>query len=99
MKLEWGKKIACPACVLPFYDLRKTSLVCPNCGNSFEASEIKYKKISTVAMDEVDLDDKIAAIPGFEFSDEVDPAELTDNSSELGDDSDIDDIKLTKVEP
>ncbi|MDR0630901.1 MAG: FYDLN acid domain-containing protein [Holosporales bacterium] len=49
MKLEWGKKIHCPACMLPFYSLQRTSLLCPNCGNScgnsFLNSELNLRKV------------------------------------------------------
>ena len=98
MKLEWGRKIACPACAIPFYDMRKTSLVCPSCGNKFESSDIRYKKANSVVMDEIDLDDKVVDIPGFEFDTDVDAAALSDESTDLTDDSDVDGIKITSVE-
>ena len=97
MKLTYGKKIACPACALPFYDLQRTYLVCPNCGNSFDASEIKHKKASNIIMDEIDLDDKIVDIPGFEFNDEVDSTGLSEHVSDLSDETEaFEDIKIRK---
>ena len=97
MKLEYGKKIACPACALPFYDMQKSSLVCPNCNYSFDISEIKYKKVNNTAMDELDLDDKVVDIPGFEFNDDV--VVSADNVVDLGDDDDaLEDIKIREDE-
>lgn len=96
MKLEFGKKIACPACALPFYDMQKTSLVCPSCGYTFDASEMKYKKTNNAAMDEIDLDDKVVDIPGFEFNDDV---VSPDNVIELEDDDvPLDDMKIRNDE-
>lgn len=94
MKLEWGKKIYCPACALPFYDMRKTSLTCPNCGNQFDASDLSSRKRLSIAMDEIidEENDKVASTT-FGFSDESD-TEFNDDSDELSVKSELDDIKL-----
>ena len=34
-KSEWGKKRTCQSCDVPFYDLNKKSIECPNCGAAF----------------------------------------------------------------
>ena len=98
MKLEWGKKIHCPACALPFYSMQKTSLICPNCGNKFEISELNSKKNSYVAMDEVAESDEKIALAGFEFIDEEADVDLGDGSDNLSDDEVIEDIKLVDEE-
>lgn len=35
-KLEWGTKRACQSCSSRFYDLRRSPIVCPKCGETFE---------------------------------------------------------------
>ncbi len=98
MKLEWGKKVYCPSCALPFYSMQKTSLVCPNCGNKFDISELHTKKTSNVAMDEItDTDEKIA-LSGFEFMEEEADVDVGDDSNELTDDEVMEDIKLVDEE-
>ncbi len=98
MKLEWGKKVYCPSCALPFYNMQKTSLECPNCGNKFDLSELNIKKGSHVAMDEVaDMDDKIA-LSNFGFPDNDSDVDLVDEADDLSDKDVIDDIKLVDEE-
>lgn len=97
MKLEWGKKVNCLACAMPFYSMQKTSLVCPYCGNKFDISELSAKKMAGQPLDiEEDIDDK-AAFSNFGLSEEVDDIEL-DDDSDLSDKEVIDDIKLVDEE-
>jgi hypothetical protein len=35
-KLEWGTKRACQSCSARFYDMRRSPIVCPKCGEVFE---------------------------------------------------------------
>ena len=35
-KPEWGKKRICPACNTKYYDLNKSSIICPSCGIKFD---------------------------------------------------------------
>jgi uncharacterized protein (TIGR02300 family) len=35
-KPEWGKKRVCPSCATKFYDLRKSPIVCPSCGEQID---------------------------------------------------------------
>ena len=98
MKLEWGKKVYCPACALPFYSMQKTSLTCPNCGNKFEISDLVLKKGSNVAMDEVVDSDERIALSGFEFMDEEPDVSLVDETDDLSDDEVMEDIKLVDEE-
>ena len=36
MKPEWGTKRTCQSCGAPFYDMRRTPIVCPKCGTTFD---------------------------------------------------------------
>ena len=36
IKLEWGTKRACQSCTARFYDMRRSPIVCPKCGETFE---------------------------------------------------------------
>ncbi|MDR1288843.1 MAG: FYDLN acid domain-containing protein [Holosporales bacterium] len=95
MKLEWGRKIGCPACALPFYDLRRSSVSCPHCGNSFEISDLHSKKGAVGAMDEVEIDEKMVEIAGFDFPDEPDSGiDLTDDPGIITVGEDIEDVKI-----
>lgn len=97
MKIEWGKKVNCPACALPFYSMQKTSLVCPNCGNNFELSELFSKKGTSIAMDEVVESDEKIALSGFGFM-EDDDVDLAEENDDISDGEVIDDIKLVDEE-
>jgi len=92
MKLEWGKKVNCLACAMPFYSMQKTTLVCPNCGHKFDISELNTKKITSIPLDIEDLDEKVA-LSSFGFSDNADDIDLSDDS-DLADKEVIEDIKL-----
>lgn len=60
MKLEWGKKRTCDSCGEKFYDMRKKSLVCPNCYHEFKIADVQHKNFgNNIYIDEIDLDDKI----------------------------------------
>ncbi|MDR2667211.1 MAG: FYDLN acid domain-containing protein [Holosporales bacterium] len=100
MKLEWGKKIYCPACGLPFYDMQKTSLSCPNCGHKFSSVDLTVKKNSAIAMDEVpDIDDK-NPLSNFEFEEEEEvDVGFVDDADDLSTKEEImDEIKLVDEE-
>lgn len=91
MKLEWGKKVSCPACAMHMYDLMKSPITCPHCGNVFEASDYKSRKKGSA------VDDVVKVVADFEFEDELE----TDDSTVLdGDDMDaeIDVIKIKEFE-
>lgn len=81
MKLEWGKKVCCPKCATPFYSMKKTSLICPNCGHKFEISELTNKKNTKIARDEmVEYDEKIA-VTDFGQMDEDAAVEIEGNEA------------------
>jgi uncharacterized protein (TIGR02300 family) len=98
MKLEWGKKVCCPSCSSPFYDLRKTALLCPNCGNSFSISEVRTRRHRSIAIDDVGVDDeKIDVMSGFDGCESEDEADIIEDVCQvdvLGEIKKIDDIDL-----
>ena len=99
MKLDWGKKVCCPKCGTPFYSMKKTSLVCPNCEHKFEISELTNRKGVRVARDEVvEYDEKIA-ISDFDRVEEEQTLELNDDNSNFSDEEEVvREIKLTNDE-
>ena len=36
VKPEWGAKRTCQSCGAPFYDMRRSPIVCPKCGATFD---------------------------------------------------------------
>ncbi|MDR1034554.1 MAG: FYDLN acid domain-containing protein [Holosporales bacterium] len=95
MKLEWGKKVNCPTCALPFYNLQKSSLLCPHCGDSFEVADLQSKRGMIEIMDEVDFDSKLSEITGFDFPDEADSGiGLVDDTGIIAVGDDIEDVKI-----
>jgi uncharacterized protein (TIGR02300 family) len=40
VKPEWGVKRICNSCSAPFYDLRKSPIVCPKCGAEYDPEAI-----------------------------------------------------------
>ena len=38
VKPEWGEKRTCQSCGVPFYDLKKKIIECPNCSAQFDLS-------------------------------------------------------------
>ncbi len=87
MKLEWGKKISCPGCAMPLYDLMRSTIVCPHCGMSFEEGELKLRKKNNIS------DDNAKNVTDFEFDSDLE----TDDTTVLeGDDMD-NDIGVLKI--
>ncbi len=50
-QLSRGTKRICQsaACALPFYDLNRTDISCPNCGTVFDASVVLYPRRDQIA--------------------------------------------------
>ncbi len=83
MKLEWGKKVTCPACAMHFYDMMKSPAVCPHCGNTFDTMEIKSRR----RLDEKIEEDNMNADFEFDVSSDDDIV-MTDEADSLDDDLD-----------
>lgn len=41
---EWGKKYICHGCGKPFYDMKKSEVICPACGVSYQ-HELSLKSV------------------------------------------------------
>ncbi len=85
-KTEWGTKRACGVCGARFYDMKRSPIFCPKCGEEVsEARQIPQEDIpppEEVEVPEVDpIDDDI------DFDDEEDPDikddDLIEDASEL----------------
>tara|TARA_B100001564_G_C20246510_1_gene492909 strand:- start:56 stop:472 length:417 start_codon:yes stop_codon:yes gene_type:complete len=49
-KPEWGRKRICQSCGTKYYDLNKSSMICPSCGAQFDQDLfLKNKKSKTVS--------------------------------------------------
>ena len=83
-KPEWGKKRICPYCNTKYYDLNKSSIICPSCGAEFNPKDyLKSKKGKNVPLkasveDDNDLTKDIENIDDIEI----------DNDSEVVSDDD-----------
>jgi hypothetical protein len=76
--------------------MRKSSLRCPNCGHTFEISDLRSKKMNSIAMDEVVVHDKIGELSGFGLGEETEEgAGLHDSPVVISVAEDLDDIKVS----
>ena len=59
-KPEWGRKRTCQVCGKKFYDLNKSSIICPSCGAEFDPNDYlksrKGKSVSSKTLVENDND-------------------------------------------
>jgi uncharacterized protein (TIGR02300 family) len=99
MKLEWGRKICCPACSLPFYDMQRSSVVCPSCGRAFEALELFTRGPNQQVVDRNAVDVDVLVTTDFRFEeDESENSALAEDPNELLVKAEIDDMKLVDEE-
>ncbi|MGV8949239.1 MAG: TIGR02300 family protein [Candidatus Paracaedibacter sp.] len=96
--LEWGTKRACQSCTARFYDMRRSPIICPKCGETFEIQTPGRRSRSRSAI----VDDAIAKpleddlliedldLPGDLDADlvEEDDDTLIEDTSDLGEDLD-----------
>jgi len=86
VKVELGKKCICQNCGVRFYDLNKSSVVCPKCGTEYVKVikkvnvENKKPKKKNVVENSDSLKSKDISVEDFEIS----------NSDDLGDEDDED---------
>jgi len=98
VKLEWGIKRLCQSCSARFYDMCRTPIICPKCGETFEVQSLSRSRKSRAAAAE----EKLAAVPldvleeaDIALPDDIDSALTTDDDllSDAGDlDEDLEDI-------
>ena len=74
-KEAWGIKRVCSRCGSRFYDLNKSPILCPNCGEEFDVEYMIKKKTK--------LDDE-AEINNIEDTD------LAEEDEDIGSESDVD---------
>ena len=53
-KEKWGIKRVCLCCATRFYDLNKSPIICPNCGEEFDPEYLMKKKSKLDQEKEVD---------------------------------------------
>lgn len=84
-ELSWGVKRTCNSCGARFYDLRKSPMVCPKCGSTYEIHTTTRGKRERASVKEValPLDDFDLAL--VEGADPIvaDPALLEEEDSEF----------------
>lgn len=88
IKLEWGTKRACQSCAARFYDMRRSPIICPKCGETFEIQTPGRRSRSRAAMGDVaakPLEDDLL-IPDLDL-----PADLDADLVEGDEDALIDD--------
>ena len=98
-KLEWGTKRACHSCSARFYDMRRSPIVCPKCGEVFEIqSQGKRTRTRAALVDDsvvkpleediliTDLD--LPADLDEDIGGEEDDDGLIEDTSDLGEDLD-----------
>jgi uncharacterized protein (TIGR02300 family) len=82
MKLEWGRKISCPACALHLYDMMKNPIACPYCGNVFyDGNDAKSKRRTTSTELEIDNtpdSDESVVLEGEDMNTDVEVIKLKD---------------------
>ena len=49
-KIEWGRKRTCQVCGKKYYDLNKSSIICPSCGVEFDPNDyLKTRKSKSIS--------------------------------------------------
>ena len=96
VKVELGTKCICQDCGVRFYDLNKSSVVCPKCGAEYVKVakkvnvETKKSKKENVVESSVPVDSKDISVDDFEIpnSDDLgdEDEDLMEDTSDLGDD-------------
>ncbi|MEI8296224.1 MAG: TIGR02300 family protein [Alphaproteobacteria bacterium] len=93
IKLEWGTKRLCQSCTARFYDMCRTPIVCPKCGETFELQTPSRSRKSRAAAAE----EKLTATPldildvDIALPEDIDP-ELVADDDLLADAEDIEDM-------
>lgn len=76
-KPEWGAKHRCSSCGKPFYDMKRTPLICPSCGAKHVVEKLlKSRKMSSAASKAP------VAVVKKDLEDDVDETETNSNPTE-----------------
>ena len=101
-KPEWGTKRQCPNCGIRFYDLKKTTVICPECESPVPTEVLMKTRKATPKVAEVvtpkpaDDDEIIVADLEIEVEDDDDEDDgliVVDDDDDLDDDVDVIDVK------
>jgi uncharacterized protein (TIGR02300 family) len=100
VKPDWGTKRKCLSCGIPFYDLKKKSIECPNCGAIFNTAPQtrprrptpatpKPKEEKSIVSDEMETIEKDSFLETStpDLNDEIDDAEDDDADDSLIEDT------------
>jgi predicted RNA-binding Zn-ribbon protein involved in translation (DUF1610 family) len=96
--LEWGTKRACQSCTARFYDMRRSPIICPKCGETFEIQTPGRRSRSRSAIvddaivkpleDDLLIEDLDLPVDLDADLDEEDDNTLIEDTSDLGEDLD-----------
>lgn len=99
VKLEWGTKRQCLGCTARFYDMTRTPIVCPKCGEVHEVQQANRRgrnraaaeeaKLAALTLDEIVLDADLDLDVGDVLEDDDDDGLIEDTSDLV---EDIDDM-------
>lgn len=106
-KAEWGEKHRCNACGKPFYDMKKSPIICPSCGTE-HVPERLLKPRRPASTGPTEAEKKAAALKkkaaelekeGLEddFDDDIADDLVDPDTVDLDDDDDGDDDDLSGV--
>ena len=98
-KSEWGNKCVCQSCGTKFYDLKKSSVQCPNCNETYDgkpakAANAKPAKAANAKRAKSAAPPRAKAAP--KTDDEPPPPSMDDDDIETGTKKDVDDADLAK---
>ena len=95
-KPEWGTKRMCQSCGVKFYDLRRSPIVCPSCGATFDPEALlRSRRTRPAAVKEEAVKKPVAEKKAAEVKDEDEEAFDADlEDVELDDDADTGDDDL-----
>ncbi len=93
LNAEWGTKRTCQNCTARFYDMRRTPIICPKCGTTFNPEALlrgRRSKASAVEAEALKAKKSQLADTGVDFE-ELDPDDLEAVADEEGEDVGIED--------
>ncbi len=95
-KSEWGNKCMCQSCGTKFYDLKKSSVRCPNCDEPYEGKAAKSAEGKQAKSAEVKRPKPAAPPPAKAVPRTQDVPSMDDDDTESGSKVDVDDADLAK---
>ena len=100
VKSEWGTKRQCQACGVPFYDLRKSPVVCPKCGATQQLdAPLRSRRTRVVADADPLMAKKTAALAVDPLVDDVaDTSVVEDGFLEDAEEFEEDDVLTPGIE-